>query len=230
MQRFSTLVTLGILALYFVPALNAQTEARKARNDYRDDRVFRYQPEDPWTRSKLFKTHMGHGGRFYNCDGEEQKRYSPYICWKLHFENDLPPRQRFLDCLGCEIAEIKQRIMDGAGACYRTDSCNCDECQTVRQSQSYELGLKDGEVLPGSSVVQAPLKDPAFGLVRGKILGNSSESAQPQSVAPSNVVPVKTTPTRVASKSKLSVANPESLKDSKKTMMDRLRATNQRWK
>lgn len=114
---------------------NAQTKLRseldKIRIDYRDGRPFQYQPSDPFVRSKLFKTHIGHGGWFYNCDNQEAKRNSPYICWKVHHECDLPPKMRCIDRINCELAEIKQRIYDGAGACCKSncDECACSECQ-----------------------------------------------------------------------------------------------------
>jgi len=41
-----------------------------------------YSPSDPWVKGRIFKTHTGHDGFYYNCDEEECKRNSPYIYWK----------------------------------------------------------------------------------------------------------------------------------------------------
>ena len=98
-------------------------ECKKAIRDYRDERIFNYQPQDPWYRGKLFNIHTKHYGRFYNCDNQEDKRNSPYIHWKPHYENDFPPRIGFRENLRRDIAEIKQRISDGSGGC--SASCSC---------------------------------------------------------------------------------------------------------
>jgi len=52
------------------------------RKDYRLDAPIQYQPNDPFVRGRVYKNHVGHAGLFYNCDNEECKRNSPYICWK----------------------------------------------------------------------------------------------------------------------------------------------------
>lgn len=41
-----------------------------------------YSPSDPWIKGRIFRTHTGHDGLYYNCDEEESKRNSPYIYWK----------------------------------------------------------------------------------------------------------------------------------------------------
>ena len=107
-------------------------EVRNAIRDYRDDRVFNYQPSDPQDRGKLFNVHTKHYGKFYNCDSQEDKRNSPYICWKPHYENDFPNRIGFCENLRRDITEIKQRISDGAGNC--PSSCNCKQCR-LRQGR-----------------------------------------------------------------------------------------------
>ena len=108
-------------------------ELRNAIRDYRDERVFNYQPNDPQYRGKIFNVHTKHYGRFYNCDNQEDKRNSPHIYWKPHFENDFPPRLGFRENLRRDINEIKQRISDGAGACQ--GSCGCKQCQSTQQHQ-----------------------------------------------------------------------------------------------
>jgi hypothetical protein len=99
-------------------------EFAKVRSDYGSGAVT-YSPADPWTRSKLFNTHTGHSGRFYNCDGEECKRNSPYICWKTNHQSLTPPRRGLLNQLRRDQGKIGQRIADGAGA------CSCPKCQSV---------------------------------------------------------------------------------------------------
>lgn len=111
-------------------------EVRNAIRDYRDDRVFNYQASDPQHRGKLFNVHTGHYGKFYNCDSQEDKRNSPYICWKPHHENDFPNRLGFCENLRRDITEIKQRISDGAGNCQ--SSCNCQQCQLPQKRQTYQ--------------------------------------------------------------------------------------------
>ncbi len=85
---------------------------------------FQYSPSDPWTRSKAIRVQTKHYGFFYNCDGEECKRNSPYIKWQPHCETDLPEKQGCLDLFKREIGQIKQRISDGSCACGQT-GCDC---------------------------------------------------------------------------------------------------------
>ena len=122
---FASITFLGLAC--FSTNVEAQ-ELRKALRDYRDERIFNYQPTDPQYRGKVFNIHTGHYGKFYNCDGEENKRNSPYICWKPHHEKDFPTRLGFCENLRRDIAEINQRLNDGAGAC-RQKNCNCNQCQ-----------------------------------------------------------------------------------------------------
>ena len=178
----AALILFGLIAFLSESTTSAQqpvrnqiqktrAEVNQVKIDYRDGRPFQYQPSDPWTRSKTFKTHIGHGGKFYNCDGEEDKRNSPYICWKTHHEYDLPPKQKFWPSLQCEIAEIRQRIRDGAGACCQDQgTCDCQTCQSGDVApSSYEMqnsSYLNSFVKRESSTTQ----ESGFGLVQGKIL------------------------------------------------------------
>lgn len=110
----------------FLHSAEAQ-EFRKMLRDYHHDRPLTYAPNDPTYRGKVFNLHMGHAGLFHNCDGEEDKRNSPYICWKTHTELDLPPRRGLWRGLKMDIAKVQQRILDGAGACCAAD-CTCASC------------------------------------------------------------------------------------------------------
>ena len=103
-------------------SINAQ-EIRKTINDYRRGHVFNYHPNDPLNRSKLFNIHTRNYGKFYNCDGEENKRHSPYIYWRAHTESDFPPRVGIFERAKRDIEEVKQRYRDGAGACAKNGQC-----------------------------------------------------------------------------------------------------------
>lgn len=126
-QIVQFLLAFGILALD-VPA-NAQ-EFQKIRQDYFSGPI-QYSPADPWTRSKVFNAHTGNSGRFYNCDGEQCKRNSPYIYWRAHCEPDLPPRRGLWGGLKIDAAKVCQRYRDGAGAC-AAENCQCETCTQQR--------------------------------------------------------------------------------------------------
>ena len=93
----------------------AGQERAKIRHDYIDNPTGRYSPSDPWTRSRIWKRQTGHWGRFYNCDGEEAKRNSPYICWKN--ANCPYVDESLRHTFRRDKARMLQRIADG--------SCNC---------------------------------------------------------------------------------------------------------
>lgn len=115
-------------------------ELAKIRDEYFANPIRQYQPNDPWHRSILYRLQTGHYGRFYNCDGEEQKRCSPYICWK---NSDCPtiPCKSCLDCVNEEIYKVKRRICDGAGPCCSVgqtvagQTCSCAQCVANRSPQ-----------------------------------------------------------------------------------------------
>ena len=164
-------------------------EIRNAIRDYKTDRVLNYQPSDPWNRGKLFNIHTKNYGKFYNCDGEESKRNSPYICWKPHTDKDFPTHVRMIDCIRNDLSEVRQRIKDGAGACLE-DNCNCSQCQSYQQPQSNGCAQcadaarqsTQSRVAQRASVspLVANSQEPngKFGLVQGKILSNSKSSRQ----------------------------------------------------
>ena len=104
------------------------------RRDYITDKPFQYSPTDAWERGKVFRMHTGHWGKFYNCDGEENKRFSPYISWAVHDERDFPCRKGLLKCLRCDLSEVKQRILDGTAAC--RGNCGSDSCGTCSKRRA----------------------------------------------------------------------------------------------
>lgn len=93
-----------------------------------------YAPDDPWTRGRWWLRQTGHFGKFYNCDCEEKKRCSPYICWK---KSDSPfTGGRFFQSLKCDWLSMKQRIIDGSECCggkrcrkQPGKSCHCGSCE-----------------------------------------------------------------------------------------------------
>ena len=106
-----------LLNLFSTNVSEAQ-EVRKTIRDYLSGPVS-YSPDDPWYRSRLFNQHTGHYGRFYNCDGEECKRYSPYIDWKTNCDPLWPDRIGFVKGFRLERYQVAQRRDDGGCGCKR---------------------------------------------------------------------------------------------------------------
>lgn len=134
-MRFSIIATVFACLICGQLGKPESSEAQglgQAIHDYWLDKPFQYQPSDPWVRSKIFQIQTGHYGRFYNCDQEECKRYSPYICWKTHYEKDIPPRRGLWGGIKQDIAGVKQRIRDGAGDCWpnNRDGADCQQTQS----------------------------------------------------------------------------------------------------
>lgn len=133
---------------------------------FQSDRPLQYAPEDPWTRSRLFKAQTKHYGFGYNCDGEECKRNSPYICWKNNSENDLPARKGWRQRLSQTAAEVKQRIADGncvkceqADPCLRCEQRKCGGCCDCQSSSRVEFAsgpMDDIERIAHESLVPQP--------------------------------------------------------------------------
>ena len=140
---------IGIASCWLGSNQQAHGQLAQAIDDYKNDRPFQYAPCDPWTRSHLFNRQTKHSGLAYNCDGEESKRNSPYICWKTHYENDLPTRVGWWNRLSRTAAEVKQRIADGSctTSCQETSSCKCRQtsctssgcssCATATEQMTY---------------------------------------------------------------------------------------------
>lgn len=209
MSRITIFACLACLVcLQFLNSEAGAQEVRKAIRDYKTDRVFNYQPSDPWNRGKLFNIQTKRYGKFFNCDDEESKRNSPYICWKPHTEKDLPPHVRMIDCIRNDLSEVRQRIKDGAGACYK-DNCNCDQCQSCQQTQSNHcadcasashpaIETQIAEETTQERIVQKSQEpNGKFGLVKGKILSNSESSWQTaRSTKPASRASVAKRPTK----------------------------------
>ncbi len=161
-------------------------EVRHAIRDYFSGPIT-YSPFDPETRSKVFQAHTGHSGLFYNCDGEECKRNSPYICWKTNSDSLIPPRRGLWRGAKLDLAEVRQRIYDGAGEGCRPN-CECRECMAAHQipggylaeqaasdeDRRAESASNNESVLPTPIPATAPKR---FGLVSG-----ANSTSTPQSV------------------------------------------------
>ena len=143
-------------------------ELAKIRDEYIKNPIRQYQPKDPWFRSNLFRLQTGHYGRFYNCDKEECKRFSPYICWK---NSSCPtiPKKPCLQCVREELNKVRRRVCDGAGPCCNGGSeCNCAKCvptdrqygrsaevsqhQQVAESSVHPTRKGDGTMIDGTMI------------------------------------------------------------------------------
>ncbi len=116
------LLLLGVL-IFGGHALPAA--AQHVWRDYHVNVPRQYAPTDPWKVGVVMRQQMGHGGMWYNCDCEEQKRFSPYIDWN---------RQACVTCCNGPLAqfhqqvdEIKQRVR--TGSCKQSQFCLSPECQ-----------------------------------------------------------------------------------------------------
>ncbi len=77
--------------------------------DYVKNQPHTYTPNDPWHVGEVFRNHMGHGGLFYNCDHQEDKRFSPFIYWQTRQTICLKPWP-VVSCLSQQLAEVRQRV------------------------------------------------------------------------------------------------------------------------
>lgn len=88
-----------------------------------------YSPDDPWTMGHVLRKEVGFGGFFFNCDGEQNKRYSPYIRWNCQIVDC--PKRLIHDPLIQQLHEIRQRVRWGG----------CIDCQANYQdAASYHGG------------------------------------------------------------------------------------------
>ncbi len=106
------LVPAVCLLAFFASELRAQNVWK----DYVKNQPHYYTPQDPWVVGFVFRQQAGWGGFFYNCDRQEDKRYSPYIYWSMQPQK-CKPKHPILGCIKQQVCEVKQRIRWGA-------SCN----------------------------------------------------------------------------------------------------------
>lgn len=88
LQVVTTVIKSGVFA-GLCWAATATAVGQNLYQDYHVNRTGVYSPSDPWVKGHVFRTHTGHDGLFYNCDGEEDKRCSPYIRWSQRPCDDL---------------------------------------------------------------------------------------------------------------------------------------------
>lgn len=211
MRSFSG--TLAFLAVFSclqfgVGSSSDAQEVRKHIAERHGQPYTNYRPDDPWTRGWVFNLQTGHAGLFRNCDDEECKRDSPYICWKQDNEKMFPTQLGLWGHAKQTHAAVTQRIRDGAGGC--APNCRCRECQTHRHSAVATQRYAAEQPTPkfGSNFVlnarpaqpdasnasrgSAASTDhaPRFGLVRGKIVAPTApEAAKPESATPASNSP-----------------------------------------
>ena len=155
---------IGIASCWLGTIQPAHGQLAQAIDDYKRDRPFQYTPCDPWSRSKLFNRQTKHSGFSYNCDGEESKRNSPYICWKTHYENDIPARVGWWQRLNVTAADVKQRIAEGScNTCQEATSCQCSKTAPSHHECSNCVAASD-QMLP--SETKLPKQANSFEKVR----------------------------------------------------------------
>lgn len=131
-MRFSSTVMIltTLFSGYFCIATDANAQQVVYENENCAPTDF-YKPSDPWTRGKLYNIQTGNSGLFFNCDGEQAKRYSPYIYWKPITEKALPTRKGIWHSIKQDIAEVKQRVRDGS--CCDL-GCTCSDCNKAQKN------------------------------------------------------------------------------------------------
>ncbi len=100
-----------------------------------------YAPNDPETRGHLYRQQVGYAGHFYNCDGEESKRCSPYIYWTTVCNQE--QIRSWSNVLKCDVNEVRQRV--------RWGSCRGgSDCESCEQLQHFSQKATEQEETPGS--------------------------------------------------------------------------------
>lgn len=139
---------MALVALLLVVGLNQVAEAQltQIRRDYRQPMT--YSPADPFSKGLVYRLQTGQAGKYFNCDGEEEKRYSPYIYWTTVCNHTHP--KTYCSVLLRDLHEVKERVR--AGSCRGGQYCTCGECQQRRGSQYL---AENGAVQPAAEVSQA---------------------------------------------------------------------------
>ncbi len=118
-------VRIWFLALVICGSCQTLAVSQNLRLDYLVHRPRQYSPRDPWTVGVVMRNQMGYGGLFYNCDCEEQKRFSPYIEWN---------RQPCVECNNGFCAVVRQQIDEvcqrvRTGTCHQKQFCLSPGCK-----------------------------------------------------------------------------------------------------
>ncbi len=137
-------IVCGLAALLAVACSFSTADCQQTPGlSIQSSRTDNYNPDSPWSHGKVFKEWIGHGGWFYNCDCEEDKRFSPHINWKsvTHCEN----RRGGFSVLRSDIQEVQTRIRAGKcqDVCWPVNPCPdccgagssgvCDTCSKCDQ-------------------------------------------------------------------------------------------------
>lgn len=146
-MRCSSFLLVFTLALSCLSTAQAQWSLRQTRADYAQPTV--YGPQDPWTKGSVYRTQTGHSGWFYNCDEEECKRNSPYICWKA--QDNTEHIRSYWSVLKADWSEVKQRI--------RAGSCMGPGCETCPPETCFAEGAT-----PGCTSCQVPMTSATAGV------------------------------------------------------------------
>jgi len=159
----------GLMALLLVVGIGQMAEAQltQIRRDYRQPMT--YSPDDPFTKGIVYRLQTGQAGKYFNCDCEEEKRYSPYIYWQTVCNHTHP--KPYCTVLLRDVHEVKERVR--AGACRGGQDCTCEQCQQAAGVGSY-LAQKAGEVIKGN-VAPAVVKPEAQQSLTGKRVDEPAE-------------------------------------------------------
>ena len=113
-----------VVCCSLLPSFSANGQiVREFIRDYFQQVPRQYSPNDPWQMGRILRTEVGHYGHFYNCDGEESKRNSPYINWNQQ-NTDCRLHEPIKGTIRQQIAEIQQRIRWGSCG----QGCQCADC------------------------------------------------------------------------------------------------------
>ncbi|GEM_PF-1698525 len=163
------------------------------RQDYVYDREATYSPLDPIFRGYVYRTHIGHDGAYYNCDGEEEKRNSSFIRWTQRPCDDVFSLKRVR-------ADYKQSLND-AFCRWQRGSCNTGDCQTTGMNYPPGAGYgnegsQDASVYGnsrgnGSRLEPSPMDEET---APGTITPGKSEYGGPAAPALESVNPLNLTP------------------------------------
>lgn len=136
-QRLARLIGMAsfICITFCLETSSEAQQVRKFLNDYFSGAVH-YSPDDPWIRSNVYRRQTGHFGRFYNCDQEECKRYSPYVQWKSNYRPLFPNTRGFVDGTIVDLDRVRTRINDGS---CRERNCDGQNTQAYRFRRSAEF-------------------------------------------------------------------------------------------
>ena len=140
----------GLVALLLVVVTGQLAEAQltQIRRDYRQPMT--YSPDDPFTKGLVYRLQTGQAGKYFNCDCEEEKRYSPYIYWQTVCNHTHP--KPYCTVLLRDLHEVKERVR--AGACRGGQNCTCGQCQQTTGG-GYYLAENDGQATSGTASGEA---------------------------------------------------------------------------